>query len=158
MAKNAANYLADLVVPAADQTTSASDSSVESGSEGRTFSRAHVSASSASEGEEDSADESDGGRQAQRLETITISIDQLCRKLKTINPHFTYSMINDNDDWSPEHDTDNLSSVKRQRNFCEQNIAEFVKWRKQTEDTTETPEAKMTSCDNSTPPNTLKDE
>lgn len=62
---------------------------------------------------------------------MTISVDQLCKKLKKINPHFSYSIINDNDEWLPEHDTDTLSSMKQQVKFCEQNIAEFLLWQKE---------------------------
>ena len=43
-------------------------------------------------------------------------------------------MVNDNDDWSPEHDTDTLSSVKKQKLFCEQNIAEFLMWQQENTD------------------------
>ena len=80
MAKNAANFLADLVVP--DQQTT--DSSVQSGAGqdngengNKDGTSPQTSASSASEGSDESADEEE-----HRLDTITISVDQLCRKLK----------------------------------------------------------------------------
>jgi len=78
--------------------------------------RGASSASEESDYDYSSADEEDDRN---RLYSVTISIDQLCKKLKKINPHFGYSMINEDFGWSPEHDTDNLSSMKRQRLFCE---------------------------------------
>lgn len=47
------------------------------------------------------------------LKSVTISVDQLCRKLKKINHRFTWEFVNENDDYSDTHDTSALSSAKK---------------------------------------------
>ena len=84
-ANKAATYLSNLVVPK-DET--------ESGSE---------SASGLSSGEGTSSEDEE---HSNRLESVTISVDQLCRKLKKLNHKFNYEIINENDEWSGDHDTD----------------------------------------------------
>ena len=59
---------------------------------------------------------------------MTISVGQLCKKLKKINHRFTYEFTNTNDDWNAEHCTDDLSTAKEQRVFCEERISDILEW------------------------------
>ena len=80
--------------------------------------------SSCSESDRESEETQEGGE----LDSITISVMQLCQKLKKINHRFGYEFVNDNDDWSEEHLTDSLSPAKKQRIFCENMISEIIEW------------------------------
>ena len=62
------------------------------------------------------------------MDTVTISIGQLCRKLKKINNKFEYEFINQNEDWSADHATDDLSPAKKQRLFCERMFSDIITW------------------------------
>lgn len=107
-AESAAKYLTNLVAG----TTEADEQVVER----------VLSASSGSDSEEDpQIGEGD-------LRTITISVMQLCKKLKKINHRFGFEIVNDNDDWREEHQTDNLSPAKKQRKFCEHMISDIIDW------------------------------
>ena len=53
-----------------------------------------------------------------KLPTATFSVNSLCQKLKKINPRFSYSIVNDCDEWSTEHASSDLSPAKKQRDFC----------------------------------------
>ena len=94
MATDASSYLADTIV--IDEDGEYSD---------------YTSASSGSD--------SEYGENA-RLPSATFSVTSLCQKLKKINPRFGYSIVNDCEDWSAEHDSCDLSPAKRQRQFCTQ--------------------------------------
>ena len=74
------------------------------------------------------ATSSDEEEAQNRLESTTISVDQLCRKLKKLNHKFEYDVINEDDEWSAEHVTDLLSSAKRQRHFIDAIAGEIIRW------------------------------
>jgi hypothetical protein len=47
-----------------------------------------------------------------------------------MNVSFSFDILNENDDWSPEHVTAELSSAKKQRLFCEQMLSDIIDWQK----------------------------
>ena len=96
MATDASSYLADTIVMTDD------DVEYEIGSD-------YSCSSSGSESEYE---------ENTRLPSATFSVNSLCQKLKKINPRFGYSIVNDCDEWSTEHESCDLSSAKRQRIFC----------------------------------------
>ena len=63
-------------------------------------------------------------------DAVTISVGQLCKKLRKVNGGFTYKFINENDDWNEEHITDDLSPAKVQRHFCESQLEVMIDWSK----------------------------
>lgn len=63
-------------------------------------------------GDKNRKDEIEDEEAETQLPTITISLTQLCQKLKKINAGFNYEITNENDDWSPDHVTAELSSAK----------------------------------------------
>ena len=81
---------------------------------------------SSSDNDGDESDEEDRAR----MRTITIGLNQLCRKLKKINGNFKYTIINENEEWSEDHVTAELSSAKKQRIFCEDMLSEIIDWQK----------------------------
>lgn len=45
-----------------------------------------------------------------------------------MNHRFHYNFVNDNEDWSAEHTTDDLSPAKQQRLFIEHVLGETIDW------------------------------
>lgn len=92
-ASSAAEFLTDLIAP------------TEDGTDGNNRRIRSLNYSSGSSDEDDEIDDP--------LNSITISIDQLCRKLRKINHRFNFSYINENEEYSDAHDTAALSTAKR---------------------------------------------
>ena len=90
MATDASSFLADTIVETDEDT----DYDTSGG---------YTSSSSGSESEYE---------ESTRLPSATFSVNSLCQKLKKINPRFKYSIVNDCEDWSAEHDSCDLSTAK----------------------------------------------
>ena len=81
-----------------------------------------------SDDEEGDITTSGGEEEGARLNSITISVAQLVKKLRKINHRFSYEITNDKEDWSPDHVTDDISSAKAQRLFCEKMLSDIIDW------------------------------
>ena len=103
----AADFLTDLVAPKSD------DQIVKE------------KASSTTENDDGSSSSEEND---EKLQSITISVLQLCQKLKKINHRFSYELVNENEEWSEEHATDELSTAKKQRIFCENTMSQIMDW------------------------------
>lgn len=84
-------------------------------------------ADSSSDSDSDTADESDTERDL-GLPIVTISVSQLCKKLKKMNHHFSYEIANSRDEYLEAHKTDELSSKRRQTQFIEAVMSEIFEW------------------------------
>ena len=60
------------------------------------------------------------------LDSVTISTQQLCKKLRKFNQSFKYEFINEKEEASPEHSPEDLSPSKKQTLFIENMMSDII--------------------------------